>query len=258
MSRVIFGFMIVILTCGLTGGADAQQSLPSMTATLTGTPESYQGMCPVEIRFKGAINTTRPGRVHYKFIRSDGAYAPTEPASFDTSGAREVSTTWTVGTAEQSRYEGWMMLKVVYPNEIESTRVRFKVTCTGMAVDLPDLTVADISLDDQCRVVVKAKNNGPGAVFDTVWTDHNAESPAIKLYVDGRAWGGETIWLLDPQRNLRNPGGTVAFSTTLKVSGTQEIRATIDGTRQVKEKDETNNEGKIALTCKASVPEKQQ
>jgi subtilase family serine protease len=151
-----------------------------------------------------------------------------------------------------------MMLKVVYPNEIESPRVRFKVTCTGMAVDLPDLTIEDISLDEYCRVVVKAKNNGPGAVFDEVWTDHKPDSTAIKLYVDGRAWGGETIWLLDPQRNLRNPGGTVVFSSNLKVSGTQEIRATIDATRQVKEKDETNNERKIALTCEAPVPEKQQ
>lgn len=256
MKRVVFVLLPLLLALTAAGTVRAQQ-LPNASVTLTGAPESYQGLCPVVIRFKGTISTTIPGKIHYKFVRSDGAYAPTEPAQFETSGSQEVRTNWTVGTGEQSRYEGWMMLKAVYPKETESPRVRFKVTCTGMAVDLPDLTVADISLDDQCRVVVKAKNNGPGAVFDEVWTDHKPDSTAIKLYVDGRAWGGETIWLLDPQKNLRNPGGTVVFSSNLKVSGTQEIRATIDGTRQVKEKDESNNELKMALTCKASEPEQQ-
>lgn len=224
-----------------------------------GSTRVIQGPCPVTIRFKGAITSNRFARVHYKFVRSDDAYSPSEPALFETAGSKEASANWTVGTAEQSRYEGWMMLKVVYPDDIESQRVRFRVVCTGMAVDLPDLTIDDVSLDDQCRVVVKAGNKGPGRVFDEIWTDHKPDSPAIRLYVNGRAWGGEAIWLLDPQRALQNPGGSATYRSNLKVTGTQTaVKARIDQTRQVREADETNNERSVTLTCTPPAPEKQQ
>lgn len=236
--------------------AIAQQALPSMTVTLSGAPESYQGECPVVIRFKGAINTTRPARVQVKFVRSDGAYSPSESMRFETAGSQELEAQWRVGTGEQSRYEGWMILKVVYPGEIESPKVRFKVVCTGMAVDLPDLSIDEISLDDQCRVVVKAKNLGPGPVFDEVWTDHKPDSSAIHLYVDGKPWGAETIWIFDPKKSLQTPGGTAVFRSNLKVSGAQMIKTRIDQTRQVKEVDKKNNERTATLTCKAA--EKQQ
>jgi hypothetical protein len=256
-NRIVVGIASLLLAGGIASAALAQQ-LPNMSTTLAVTPESYEGTCPVTIRFKGTINTSLPGRIHYKFVRSDGAYMPTEPAVFGAAGAQAATTNWTVGTGEQSRYEGWMMLKIVYPGEMESPRARYKVTCTGMNVDLPDLTIEDVALDDQCRVLVKAKNNGPGAVFDEVWTDHRSDSPAIKLYVNGKPWGSETLWLLDPHRSLKNQGGTVVYTSNLKVRDTQEIRATIDGTHQVKEKDETNNEKKVSLTCKPSGPEKQE
>lgn len=253
MNRVVSILMTLLVAVVLAQTACAQeQGLPTMTATLSGAPESYQGPCPVVIRFKGAINTTRPARVQYKFVRSDGAYAPAESAFFDTSGSKETSANWTVGTGEQSRYEGWMMLRVFYPGEIESPKVRFKVVCTGMTGDLPDLTIEDIALDDQCRVVVRAKNLGPGPVFDEVWTDHKPDSTAINLSVDGKAWGGETIWLLDPQRKLRSAGGTAVYKSNLKVTGTQTVKVKIDQTKQVKEADETNNERTISLTCSAA------
>lgn len=253
MKKLVPIVMALLLVSSVARTLFAQQALPNMTATLSGAPESYQGVCPVVIRFKGAINTTRPARVHYKFVRSDGAYSPSAHVQFETGGSSEMNADWTVGTGEQSRYDGWMMLKVVYPGEIESPRVRFRVVCTGMAVDLPDLTIDEMTLDDQCRVIVRAKNMGPGAVFDEVWTDHKPDSPAITLYVDGKKWGGETIWLLDPQRTLKNVGGTVVYRTNLTVNGTQTVKASIDQARQVREADETNNERVGALTCKAAV-----
>jgi hypothetical protein len=256
MKRLVLILMALMVTFPVASAVFAQgSSLPSMTVTLTGGPASYQGVCPVVIHFKGAINTTRPARAHYKFVRSDGAYSPTEPVQIETSGSTgsvDVSADWTVGTAEQSRYEGWMIMKVVYPGEIESPKVRFRVVCTGMAVDLPDLIIDEVVLDDQCRVVVKAKNVGPGTVFDEVWTDHKPDSAGINLYVDNKAWGGETIWLLDPQRTLRNPGGTAIYRSNLTVTGTQTVKAKIDQTRQVKETDETNNERTVTLTCKSA------
>jgi hypothetical protein len=252
-TMLVLKLVALLFTILAAGAAFAQQRLPSMTVTLTGAPESYKGVCPVVIRFKGAINTTRPARVHHKFARSDGAYSPTETAHFDTAGSKELTANWTVGTAEQSRYEGWMMLRVVYPDEIESPKTRFRVVCTGMAVDLPDLTISDLSLDDQCRVVVTARNMGTGSVFDEVWTDQKPDSAGINLLVEGKAWGGEKIWLLDPQRRLKSPDGMAVYRSNLKVTGTQTVKARIDQTRQVRETDENNNELTVALTCK--VPE---
>lgn len=257
MGKLVLALMTALSLFGPASAGFAQERLPSMTVKLTGTPETYQGTCPVIVRFDGVINTTRPTRAHYKFIRSDGAYSPTETAPFETSGAKEVSTNWMVGAAEQSRYEGWMTLKITHPEEIESQKARFKVVCTGMSVSLPDLTIDDVTLDEQCRVVVKARNVGPGPVFEDVWTDHKPDSPAITLYIDGRKWGGEAIWLLDRKMALQNPGGTVVFTSNLKVDGTQTIKVKIDQTRQVKETDEGNNERTVALTCEVPSCKKQ-
>ena len=89
MNRVALGLMVLLFVFASAGAGVAQERLPTMTVKLTGSPESYQGACPVVIRFDGAINTTRPARAHYKFVRSDGAYSPTETGQFESSGARK-------------------------------------------------------------------------------------------------------------------------------------------------------------------------
>jgi hypothetical protein len=112
---------------------------------------------------------------------------------------------------------------------------------------LPDLVIEDITLNEQCLVVVKAKNKGPGSVPDSVWTTHTPESSSVYLSINDKMWGGETIWYFDAAKNLQVQGGTATMTSNLKVTGTATIKATIDHTGKVKEANETNNE----LTCQA-------
>lgn len=118
---------------------------------------------------------------------------------------------------------------------------------------LPDLIIADIYLDKDCQVVVKVKNLGPGSVPDEVWTVHKPESSSVYISIDGKGWGGGTIWGFDPGKALQSPGGEATYTSTLKVTGTATIKATVDHTKQVKEANEGNNQRTEKLTCKAAV-----
>lgn len=115
----------------------------------------------------------------------------------------------------------------------------------------PDLTIDKILLDKDCLVTVVVKNLGPGKIPDTVWTVHTPQSAGVYLYRNGSNWGGETIWLFDPTKQLQNPGGTATFVSNLKVTGTESIKATVDLWDAVKEANEKNNSLEVKRTCQA-------
>ena len=100
-----------------------------ISVTLSAKPSIYSGICPAEIKFKGTITSEKPGKVQYRFVRSDGTLLPVETIVFSTPGAKEVKGSWTVGDARTPLYEGWQVITIVYPEDIESNRGKFKVTC---------------------------------------------------------------------------------------------------------------------------------
>ncbi|ARM31502.1 CARDB domain-containing protein [Prosthecochloris sp. HL-130-GSB] len=116
---------------------------------------------------------------------------------------------------------------------------------------LPDLVVDDIRLDKECRVVVTVKNNGPGTLRDNVWSVHTPKSAGVYLRINGKPWGGATIWKFDPSKSLQKPGGTATYTSNLKVSGSALIEAEVDLWNEVTERNESNNIGKEQLLCKA-------
>jgi hypothetical protein len=254
------GVMALAVIMGLFAlTAAAQQTMPKITATLTANPASYNGTCPAVITFKGRITVTNlqhPLKLQYKFIRSDGAHAPIETVTFDKPGAKEVSTTWTLGGAQLPSYTGWEAIKVVYPQDVESNKARFKMQCRGEGQPgpgkLPDLVIDDMALDKNCQVVVRVKNIGTGPVPDQVWTVHKPESAAVYLSVDGKGWGGETIWKFDAAKALKAPGGTAVMTSTLRITGAQSVTATVDHTKQVVESNDANNTRTERLTCQAA------
>ena len=117
--------------------------------------------------------------------------------------------------------------------------------------NLPDLTIEEIYLTKDCHVAVEVKNLGPGTVPDEVWTVHTPESAAVYLYIDGKAWGGGTIYRFDPGKNLQKAGGAATYTSKLQVSGSATITAIVDHTEQVKEANEANNKKATRLTCHA-------
>lgn len=372
-------FLVLVILLSTMGIAYAA---PEITANLTASPTSFSGKCPALIKFSGTISVSAPGKIQYKFIRSDGANAPVQTLEFDKPGIRTVNTTWTLGGPGLPVYEGWEAIQVVYPQQVTSNKAGFKVECSEKKPDLgmygflkigkhkklvkwnetitltpddaflvsngkpafdlyysyreyagvavpgpfknkiffngslvsqqtnlstgpqeiknvhtqaylgpedgkiqikvdadnevsesrednnfhfyvnvkfkgfspagsrPDLVIEDISLGKDCTVMVKVRNVGSGMVPDEVWTIHKPESSAVYLAVNGKGWGGSTIWRFDSTKQLQNPGGTAVYRSTLKVPKGAVISARIDHTNQVAESNETNNVKTKKLYCK--------
>ncbi|OGP56385.1 MAG: hypothetical protein A2Y65_07510 [Deltaproteobacteria bacterium RBG_13_52_11] len=116
---------------------------------------------------------------------------------------------------------------------------------------LPDFTIEKIYLTKDCMVAVVVKNLGPGPVPDEVWTVHKPKSAGVYLYKNGTGWGGASIWKFDPTKNLKNPGGTATYTSTLKVTGAAGIKAVVDLWNVVPEAKEGNNSLETKLTCEA-------
>jgi hypothetical protein len=230
-----------------------------ITATLGVSPASYSGNCPALISFRGHITVNKPTTIQYKFIRSDNAQAPVQTLNFPKAGTQEVTTTWQLGGPGLPTYSGWEAIQVISPVSVQSNKAEFRIRCVAQGQEgageppgrLSDLAIEDITLNDQCFVVVQAKNNGPGAVPDKVWTDRAPDSSAIYLYINGKRWGGQTIAGFDPEKGLQNRGGMATMTSNLKVAGTATIEAYIDHTHKVNETDESNNVMKKEVTCKA-------
>lgn len=154
--------------------------------------------------------------------------------------------------------DGKLQIKVDADNEVSESRednnfhfyVNVKFKGFGQATGRPDLVVDDIYLDKDCSVVVKVRNAGTGMVPESVWAVHKPTSSAVYLTVNGKGWSGETIWHFDPAKNLKNPGGTAVYRSTLKVSGNAVVSARIDHTKQVVESNEVNNVKTEKLFCK--------
>ena len=125
----------------LFSSSEALYAQPKISAELKAIPETYSGRCPVTIKFQGKItvtNITRPPlKVQYKFIRSDGAFAPIRTINFIRDGSRAVNTTWTLGGPGLPTYEGWQAIKVVYPQDVESNKANFKIECKAEAAKEP-------------------------------------------------------------------------------------------------------------------------
>ena len=133
LRRTLLIFTCVVFLFAGMGMASAQQNI---TASLKAYPASYSGKCPAKITFKGIITVTKPGKVQYKFIRSDGALALIDTLIFKKPGTKPVSTTWTIG----KNYSGWEAIKVLYPQEVESNKANFKILCKAAGAE-KDLSI---------------------------------------------------------------------------------------------------------------------
>lgn len=87
---------------------------------------SMSGNChPTRVHFNARINATAPGEVEYQWVRSDNANVPVRTLRFTRPGPLPVSFDWSLGRS----LDGWVALKILSPNPIQSRRVAFAVTC---------------------------------------------------------------------------------------------------------------------------------
>ncbi len=92
-------------------------------------------------------------------------------------------------------------------------------------------------------------------VPDEVWDTHKPESSSVYLMVNGKKWGGETIWHFDAVKALKASGGEATMTSKYKLTGAATITALIDHTQQVKETNKANNKATKKLICKAGTPQ---
>lgn len=123
----------------------------------------------------------------------------------------------------------------------------------GQAHGECDLAVTNLALTGDSLVMVDIKNNGPGEVPSQVWT--SSESASVMLFREGKRWGGVSIKVIDPQRNLQKPGGTIRYVSNLKVIGPEKITAVVDYGNRIREADKENN-GKVATLGAPAGPSK--
>jgi len=102
-------------------------------------------------------------------------------------------------------------------------------------------------------VVVTVANVGPGTVPDPVWTVHTPTSCSVYIFINGRKWGGKTVWGFDPGRLLQPASGTARYVSDLIVSAEAEITAVIDLTAEVAETQEDNNKIVKKVKCASEV-----
>ncbi len=147
---------IAVPTISLPKPQAQEQSLQVTSAKLVSTPEVYDGQCPVTLRFNGEITATGKGPVQYTFIRSDGATARTYTLDFNGAETKAVDTTWTISLAA---FNGWVAIKILSPNELESEHAFFKGTCLNQIA--PPANPAPVTGAGPNRPVLGAGPNRP-------------------------------------------------------------------------------------------------
>ncbi|HLW76971.1 MAG TPA: hypothetical protein VKS01_08290 [Bryobacteraceae bacterium] len=86
---------------------------------------SVSRTCPARVHFSGNIHPYQPGRVVYKFVRSDGAQGPELSMDFSRPEAKPISYDWQVG----GHFTGWVQLVILAPNHEQTARREFSVNC---------------------------------------------------------------------------------------------------------------------------------
>jgi hypothetical protein len=140
MSRFSFiagVFLAFILAAASTGLAKGRVT----DVAITIDPSSLQSrVCPVTVVFNGYIEMDGIGTVTYQIIRSDGGTSAIRTAHFIMPGTHSIRETWTLGDAAAlPNYDGWMAIRVLTPNPVESSHAaaNFVMTCNSAPVQPP-------------------------------------------------------------------------------------------------------------------------
>lgn len=157
------------------------------SATATVSPVSHTGACPFEFKFTGTIKYTGNSKhqeVQYKWIRSDGADAPTQTIFFDGPGTKNVMpTSWTLS----AQGHNWEAVSINYPTSpaVNSNHAEFDLKCQVVQIPRPVPLVEDcINFDPKTIKAALVQGNwkvveGPGGSH---WMfDFGAKKDAAEL-----------------------------------------------------------------------------
>jgi len=109
------------------------------------------------------------------------------------------------------------------------------------AAPKPDLVVDRIYLNEAGNIAVDIRNAGPGALPDTAYRSTESFAACFVIMIGVQFVDYATLWAADPDRALLNPGGTVTYTSPIKITEPTAVRVWMDITEQVEEANEGNN-----------------
>jgi hypothetical protein len=111
----------------------------------------------------------------------------------------------------------------------------------------PDLVVDKITLNPSGNIVVEIRNAGPGPMPDSAWRSTESFAACFVIMIGVQFVDYATIWAADPDRALKNPGGSVTYVSPVKIQEPTTVRVWMDITEQVEEANEGNNIKQVLL-----------
>jgi hypothetical protein len=117
----------------------------------------------------------------------------------------------------------------------------------GIPAAKPDLTIDKIYLNPSGNVVVEIRNAGPGPLPDKAWDSSEAYTTCFVIMIGVQFVDYAALWAADPDRALRNPGGSITYTSTIRIQEPTRVRVWLDPTDQVEDASRANNVKEILL-----------
>src|SRR5512139_429922 len=97
----------------------------------------------------------------------------------------------------------------------------------------PDLVIDKIYLNNTGNIVVEIRNAGPGPLPDTAYRSTESFAACFVIMIGVQFVDYATLWAADPNRALKNPGGTITYVSPIKIEEPTAVRVWVDITEQV-------------------------
>jgi hypothetical protein len=111
----------------------------------------------------------------------------------------------------------------------------------------PDLVVDKIYLNAGGNIAVDIRNAGPGPMPETAWRSTESFAACFVIMIGVQFVDYATLWAADPNRALKNPGGSITYTSPIRIEEPTTVRVWLDITEQVEEANEGNNIKQVLL-----------
>jgi hypothetical protein len=113
----------------------------------------------------------------------------------------------------------------------------------------PDLVVDKIYLNSSGNIVVEIRNAGPGPLPDKAWVVEAGQAGAacFVIMIGVEFVDYVTLWAADPNRVLKKPGGSITYTSPVRISEPTSVRVWLDPTEQIEEASKANNNKMMLL-----------
>jgi hypothetical protein len=117
----------------------------------------------------------------------------------------------------------------------------------GVPAAKPDLMIDKLYLNPSGNVVVEIRNAGPGPLPDKAWDASQAYTACFVIMIGVQFVDYAALWAADPDRALRNPGGSITYTSTVRLQEPARVRVWLDPTEQVEDVSRANNVKEVLL-----------